>query len=112
MLLYSIAFIAAAIVVYYVRKMRADHAWGAAIISGTVVQLVIVGGGEIALGSMTKLFGVFVGCLVSLAISGGVLFMVRSLDYSRVERVQFEDDEYYYYVKAVPKASVTMEDKK
>ena len=38
--------------------------------------------------------------------------MIRSLDYSRVERVQFEDDEYYYYVKAVPKASVTQEDKK
>ena len=24
-------------------------------------------------------------------------------DYSRAENVQFEDDEYYYYVKAVPK---------
>ena len=29
------------------------------------------------------------------------------MDYSRVEKVQFEDDEYYYYVKAVPKLSVT-----
>lgn len=26
-----------------------------------------------------------------------------SVDYSRTENVQFEDDEYYYYVKAVPK---------
>jgi disulfide oxidoreductase YuzD len=25
------------------------------------------------------------------------------VDYTRTERVQFEDDEYYYYVKAVPK---------
>ena len=112
MFLYAIAFISAAIVVYYVRKMRADHAWGASIITGTVVQLVIVGGGEIALGSATKLVTVFIGCMVSLIISAGVLFMIRSLDYSRVERVQFEDDEYYYYVKAVPKASVTQEDKK
>ena len=37
--------------------------------------------------------------------------MTHSLDYSRVEHVQFEDDEYYYYVKAVPKASVPVEDK-
>ena len=29
------------------------------------------------------------------------------LDYSRTEKVQFEDDEYYYYVKAVPKMTVS-----
>ena len=27
-------------------------------------------------------------------------------DYSRAERLEYEDDEYFYYVKAVPKASV------
>ena len=27
-------------------------------------------------------------------------------DYSRTERLEYEDDEYYYYVKAVPKATV------
>ena len=27
-------------------------------------------------------------------------------DVSRIEKVSFEDDEYFYYVKAVPKASV------
>ena len=29
-----------------------------------------------------------------------------NLDYARTERVQFEDDEYYYYVKAIPKKMV------
>ena len=28
------------------------------------------------------------------------------MDYSRIENVQFEDDEYYYYVKAIPKMTV------
>ena len=40
--------------------------------------------------------------------------MVRfffSVDYSRSENLQFEDDEYYYYVKAVPKLSVTRSEK-
>ena len=27
------------------------------------------------------------------------------MDYNRAEKVQFEDDEYYYYVKAVPKVT-------
>ena len=29
----------------------------------------------------------------------------------RAEKVQFEDDEYYYYVKAVPKVTVTRPEK-
>jgi hypothetical protein len=32
---------------------------------------------------------------------------VFTVDYSRVEHVQFEDDDYYYYVKAIPKITVT-----
>ena len=31
---------------------------------------------------------------------------IFNVDYSRTEYVQFEDDEYYYYVKAVPKIAV------
>ena len=33
------------------------------------------------------------------------------MDYSRTENVQFEDDEYYYYVKAVPKIGVAVPEK-
>ena len=35
-----------------------------------------------------------------------------SVDYSRTENIQFEDDEYYYYVKAVPKVGVAVPEKK
>ena len=38
-------------------------------------------------------------------------FFAFHVDYSRVEKVQFEDDEYYYYVKAVPKITVAMPSK-
>ena len=40
-----------------------------------------------------------------------VQFLFFNLDYSRTERLQFEDDDYYYYVKAVPKSLVTEKDK-
>jgi hypothetical protein len=36
---------------------------------------------------------------------------VFSVDYTRTEYLQFEDDEYYYYVKAVPKAAVAIPEK-
>ena len=34
------------------------------------------------------------------------------MDYTRTEMVQFEDDEYYYYVKAVPKNVLAAPQKK
>ena len=111
MYLYMIAFIAAAIAVYFTRKASADHAWGISIIVGSVIQFIIVGGGMIALGNAGKVLIVFLGCFASLLLSAGLIFLVRPLDYSRVERVEFEDEEYYYYVKAVPKSSVTIADK-
>ena len=33
-----------------------------------------------------------------------------NLDYARIERTQFEDDDYYYYVKAIPKKNVSGEE--
>ena len=38
-------------------------------------------------------------------------FFVFNVDYSRTEYVQFEDDEYYYYVKAIPKVHITKREK-
>jgi hypothetical protein len=35
-----------------------------------------------------------------------------SVDYAKSENLQYEDDEYYYYVKAVPKINVAGEDVK
>ena len=37
-------------------------------------------------------------------------FFIFSVDYTRTEHVQFEDDDYIYYVKAVPKMSVTTQE--
>ena len=47
-----------------------------------------------------------------MLVCKAIEFFRFCLDYSRTEKVQFEDDEYYYYVKAVPKAIVAGTDKK
>ncbi len=44
--------------------------------------------------------------LVAGAVALVLEFFKRVLDYTAIERVQFEDDDYYYYVKAVPKVNV------
>lgn len=111
MYLYLAAFAAAAVVVYCVRKLAVDHAHTIAVVVGIIVQLGLICAGEITFGNVRSIWKVIVGCVISLLIMLVVNFMTHSLDYSRVEHVQFEDDEYYYYVKAVPKASVPVEDK-
>ena len=45
--------------------------------------------------------------VISVVIGLLLEFFVFGGDYTRTERLEYEDDEYYYYVKAVPKACVT-----
>lgn len=111
MYLYLAAFAAAAVAVYCIRKLSTDHSHLIAIVIGIVIQLGMISAGEIALGNYSALGRVVFGCIVSLILSLIVSFMTRSLDYSRVEHLQFEDDEYYYYVKAIPKSFVPVQDK-
>ena len=68
--------------------------------------------GYMLLGISGKRLGVLIGSVVSAAIALVIQFLFFNLDYSRTERLQFEDDEYYYYVKAVPKAFISGTDKK
>ncbi len=111
MYIYLAAFAVAAVAVYCIQKLPVDYAHLASVAVGIVIQLIMIGGGEIFLGNTQALIRVLIGCVVSLAISFFIVLMTRSLDYSRAERVQFEDDEYYYYVKAVPKALVKPADR-
>ena len=53
----------------------------------------------------TVILSAFVGLLVTLA----VLFLTVSPDYPHTEKVRFEDDDYYYFVKAVPKIKLPEE---
>lgn len=111
MYFYLGAFATASVVVYCVRKLSVDHARIIAIVLGIAVQMGVICSGEIYLGESSRIVKVIVGCVVSLVIALVIDFMTLSVDYSRVEHTQFEDDEYYYYVKAVPKAFVSVEDK-
>jgi hypothetical protein len=59
-----------------------------------------------------SLAGVIIGTVIAILLVTVLRFFVFNVDYSRTEKVQFEDDEYYYYVKAVPKVTVARPQKK
>ena len=106
MLLTIAAFAITIIVVYIIRRLSVDHAWTIAMIGGAIVNVVVLLVGDLMFDTNVSIVGIFVGTIISLLIVKVLEFFVFHLDYNRVEKVQFEDDEYYYYVKAVPKITM------
>ena len=89
-----------------------DYSWIIAIVAGTIAQLSVIFIGDIVADVSVSVIRLLMGILVSLLIAGIYTFFVFAVDYSRTEYVQFEDDDYYYYVKAVPKLTVSAPDVK
>ena len=105
------AFIICFFVVYTLRRQSMDHAWKIAVVAGAVVDVVIIAAGDIALGVHTS-YGSLIAGSIAAAAAGLILeFFFFSVDYARSESLQYEDDEYYYYVKAIPKISVATPEK-
>ncbi|SFQ29843.1 hypothetical protein SAMN02910358_01466 [Lachnospiraceae bacterium XBB1006] len=105
-------FLLTALVVSAIRRRSIRNAWRVAIYTGVTIQTICLLFGKLILGNMTGIVGVMIGSLIGLGVDIAVEFFLFQLDYSRVERVQFEDDFYYYYVKAVPKVMVRAQEKK
>lgn len=99
-------------VVYGIHRMSVDYAWYLAIGAGAVVNVVLFLLGALVMQVKVPIFSLVLGTLGSIAIALVVEFFVFSVDYSRTEYTQFEDDEYYYYVKAVPKMSIAIPEKR
>ncbi len=112
MFLVIAAFVVTSLVVYVIRRMSIEHAWRIAGIAGSVVESVILLVGYVLLGKGKELPWIIGGILLSVVVLLILEFFLFNLDYSRIEQVQFEDDEYYYYVKAVPKVYLTEKDKR
>ena len=53
-----------------------------------------------------SIIGLLLGTIIAIPVAMLVGFLFMGLDYSRTERVQFEDEDYYYYVKVVPKMNI------
>ena len=97
--------------VYVIRKINMDHAWTFALVTGVLIELIGLFVGYTLIGVSDKTIILLVGNLISLAIGFVLEFFFMNLDYARTERIQFEDDEYFYYVKAIPKKMIASEEK-
>ncbi|HKL98574.1 MAG TPA: hypothetical protein VJZ06_01545 [Mobilitalea sp.] len=95
------------LITYFVRRMTFDYAFEIAIVAGALTSVLGFLISDLMLDNSKQIFAMIVGTIGSAAIVYIIHFFKLTLDYSGVERAQFEDDVYYYYVKAVPKVTVT-----
>ncbi|WP_022748622.1 hypothetical protein [Lachnobacterium bovis] len=106
-----IVMVVATIVVYVIRSRSIDNAWEIAIVAGAITQIIGYIIGYMIIGMLDKSVEVVIGCIVATILGFVLKFFFMNLDYSRTENVQFEDDSYYYYVKAVPKKTIQQQEK-
>ncbi|MCQ2519277.1 MAG: hypothetical protein MJ107_01970 [Lachnospiraceae bacterium] len=101
-----VAFSIATVVVYLIRKLPIKYAWTAAIGAGEVTLLVVALMAGVVLDADINFGGLFIGVIISTVINLILQYFLFDLNYNKIEKLQFEDDEYYYYVKAVPKNEI------
>ena len=106
MLLTIFAFALTIVIVYLIKRMSVNYSWTIAMIAGAIADVMILLIGDLIFDTNVSIVGIIIGTVFSILIAKIVEFFDFHVDYSRVEKVQFEDDEYYYYVKAVPKITV------
>ena len=112
MILMIAAFAAGILTVYLIRILSIDYAWHIAIVAGAMVQLLVVFVGDFMFDVSVPMLELIIGVVIAMIVAAVYNFFVFAVDYSRTEYIQFQDDDYYYYVKAVPKITVSAQDVK
>ena len=93
-------------VCYFIYRMKIDYSWYISIGVGAVLTLLVslicssvvdMGDNSFGIGS------VFLGAVIGTIVAAFIQYVKGIVDYAKKETVQFEDDEYYYYVTAIPK---------
>ncbi|MCL2396667.1 MAG: hypothetical protein FWC93_01235 [Defluviitaleaceae bacterium] len=100
-----------ALAVHLISRIAINYSKDIAIAAGAVIgiicmiMVVTVADIDMSIG------GIFLGSILSALLVLVVKFFDNVLDYKRVERVVFDDEDNYYYVKIVPKVKAEQAEK-
>ncbi len=106
MLISIIAFAAAAVIVSVIRRISTDYSMYIAVALGAVVNVMIFLIGGFTSDAAIDYAAVFIGSIFSLIIAFAAAFWLVAADYAHAEYLQYEDESYVYYVRAVPKIKI------
>ncbi|MBQ4362157.1 MAG: hypothetical protein II787_04475 [Lachnospiraceae bacterium] len=103
MWLYVLAFVVCLWAVSIIRRRDLRHGWKIAVFMGALVDLLILTIGAAVLSVKLNLGMILLGHLLGVAIGMVMDYLFFNVDYKHKETLQFEDDDYVYYVSAIPK---------
>ena len=101
-------FAAVILIMWLIRRLRFEFVFEITIVIGTLINILGFLLANLQLDINVGTGAMIRGTIISMLLVFIAQFFRVVLDYTSVENVQFEDDDYYYYVKAVPKIDVSM----
>ncbi len=108
MILMIVAFAVTIVLVYMIRKLAIDYAWLIAVIFGVIVNIIIMLIGKAMMEVTVSTASLVLGSIISIVLMVILQMFIFAVDYRKKVSVQFEDDDYVYYVKAVPKVKYNL----
>lgn len=111
MLLTIMIFACVIVITYAIYRSSFEHSWIISFFVGGFLNIVLFLIGSVALAVEIEIVPILIESIVGVLIAIVFQFGKGIVDYQRTELLQFEDDEYYYYVKAIPKMSVSESNK-
>lgn len=86
-----------------IKRFSFDYSWYVALAISSIAGLIVVIIGSSAMDADVSIGGSILSMFISVIITFAISLFVRNVDYSSAEYVCFEDDEFVYYVKAIPR---------
>ncbi len=106
-----VAFAVVIIVMWLVKKLKYEFVMELDILTGCLTMLNCYFISVLKFNMIADMGKIIVGTILSTLILFVVQFFMLLLNYTKAQNLQFQDDEYYYYVKAVPKIDVEIPDR-
>jgi len=106
MILMCIVFALVVVLANVIKRLSFDFSWQVALAVSAISGLIVIIIGSSVLDADVSIVGAIVSMLISTILIFVMQLFVHNIDYSRAEFVQFQDDEYFYYVKAIPRYGV------
>ena len=103
MIVSIMAFAICIVLVFILHQMVFSYNWGVAVIVGLLSILVVSAIGSARLGADFSFGTALIGVILSGILSFLYALAFHGADYKGTERLRFEDDDYFYFVKAIPK---------
>lgn len=95
------------VITFLLYRLPVEHSWIISFVAGGFLNVVLFLAGNVMVLVDVDIISVISGSIIGIILAFFIQFYKGIVDYQRTEILQFEDDEYYYYVKAIPKLSVS-----